>query len=123
MPLFYSKEGVSQKESRERAMNLLEKVGLADRADHTPNELSGGQKQRVAIARALICEPEIILADEPTGALDQESGKVVLELLHRLNEEDKATIVIVTHDVLVGKECQRLVKVVDGKVIYDGVPE
>ncbi len=113
LPLLYA--GVGQRERRERAADMLERVGLKDRMRHRPSELSGGQKQRVAIARALVNDPSILLADEPTGALDSVTGHEVMELFHRLNEEGH-TIVFVTHDRSLAEECGRIVPIRDGRV-------
>jgi len=103
---------------RDRAVDLLERVGLGDRLDHTPDRLSGGQKQRVAIARALINEPELVLADEPTGNLDQATGQTILDELTRLKEEENIAIVAVTHDDQLLEYADRVVRIVDG-VIQD----
>jgi len=100
----------------ERAIDLLERVGLGDRLDHTPSQLSGGQKQRVAIARALINEPEILLADEPTGNLDQDTGETILEELTRLKEEENVAIVAVTHDEQMLEYTDSTVRIVDGVI-------
>ena len=94
----------------------MEKVGLSERLYHRPNELSGGQKQRVAIARATVTNPRIILADEPTGALDSETGKSVLNLFYEINKTEKTTIVIVTHDVKIGESTPRCIRILDGKI-------
>lgn len=118
IPLLYA--GVRPKERRERAEEMLIRVGLADRMKHRPNELSGGQKQRVAIARALVNNPRLILADEPTGALDSTTGHEVMELFHGLNEEGK-TIVFVTHDRSLASECQRIISIRDGGIEDDGL--
>ncbi len=101
-------------ESKERAMMMLEKVGMASRAHHRPNELSGGQRQRVAIARALVGNPSLILADEPTGALDPRVGKDIMNLFIDLNEREGMTIVIITHDPSIAERCQRTVIMADG---------
>ena len=118
IPLLYA--GVRPKERRERAEEMLVRVGLSDRMKHRPNELSGGQKQRVAIARALVNNPRLILADEPTGALDSATGHEVMELFHGLNEEGK-TIVFVTHDRSLASECQRIISIRDGGIEDDGL--
>jgi putative ABC transport system ATP-binding protein len=101
------------------AMNKLEKVGMADLTHHTPNQLSGGQQQRVAIARALVGEPKVILADEPTGALDAKTSQEVMNLLINLNQDEGVTIVIVTHDEEVASQCKKIYRVSDGRLIQD----
>ncbi len=113
LPLFY--QGVGRKKRNALAMEQLERMGLADRAHHLPGELSGGQKQRVAIARALVTNPSIILADEPTGALDSVTSKEVMKVFRELNEEGM-TIIIVTHDPGVGAATNRIIRIVDGKI-------
>ncbi|MCR5761061.1 MAG: ABC transporter ATP-binding protein [Sphaerochaetaceae bacterium] len=112
-PLLYSGMGVGER--KDRAMHALERVGLADRMKHKPNELSGGQKQRVAIARAIVTEPDIILADEPTGALDTNTGIQIMDLFKSLHSEGN-TIVIVTHNEEIGQSCPRLIKIRDGRI-------
>ena len=107
--------GVGQKEATASALELLDFMGLTDRAGHKPNELSGGQQQRVAIARALVGKPAILLADEPTGALDVNSGKEVLKLFENLNQMGN-TIVMITHDLNVAKHAGRVVRIVDGEI-------
>lgn len=113
MPLIY--QGIKEKERLRRATVALEKVGLDKRMKHLPSELSGGQKQRVAIARAIVTEPSIILADEPTGALDSKTGEEVMALFHSLNNEGR-TIIIVTHDIRVGNECRTIIRIKDGRI-------
>jgi len=117
LPLFY--QGVSRKKRHELAMNYLEKLGLADWAGHYPNEMSGGQKQRVATARALITKPQIILADEPTGALDSVTSKEVMQLLKDLNRQEGVTMIIVTHDRNVAEQTDRIIHIKDGLIINE----
>lgn len=112
LPMTYA--GVGKKERAERAERLLKIVEMKDRMDHLPNELSGGQKQRVAIARSMANNPDIILADEPTGALDSKTGRNVMDLFHKLNKEDKRTIIIITHNMELAKEAGRIYKMTDG---------
>ncbi len=112
-PLLYA--GMKVRERKQRAMDALERVGLADRMHHRPNELSGGQKQRVAIARALVNNPTILLADEPTGALDSKTGNQIMELFEELNSEGR-TVVFVTHDRELGMRCHRQIHLRDGKL-------
>ena len=114
LPLFY--QGVSRHRRHEAAMAYLGKMGLTDWASHYPNEMSGGQKQRVAIARALITHPEIILADEPTGALDSKTSVEVMDLLTRLNREDGVTIIVVTHESGVANCADKIVHIKDGLI-------
>ena len=116
LPLIYA--GVSKQERNERAFESLKRVGLEDRTTFLPTQLSGGQKQRVAIARAMINSPSILLADEPTGALDQASGKQVMELFQKLNDEG-TTIVMITHDANVASYARRMVKIIDGELFND----
>ncbi|EEY44145.1 ABC transporter ATP-binding protein [Vibrio mimicus] len=116
LPLVYA--GVKAKERRKRATELLTRVGLADRLDHKPNQLSGGQKQRVAIARALINQPQILLADEPTGALDSKSGAEIEALFNELHREGR-TIIVVTHDNELAQRTKRIVTIRDGQVVSD----
>lgn len=117
LPLLYA--GLSEKEQTARAMESLERVGLTDKSNNYPSQLSGGQQQRVSIARALAGNPSIILADEPTGALDSKTGREVLEFLKKLHKEGN-TIVLITHDNTIASQAERVVKIHDGKVIYDG---
>ncbi len=116
LPLYY--QGQKRKERQEKAMFHLEKVGLADWSTHLPNELSGGQKQRVAIARALAAEPKLLLADEPTGALDSATSSEIMQFLQQLNDEGK-TILIVTHEEDISLMCKRIVRLKDGVIIED----
>ncbi len=115
VPLIY--QGISSKESKKIAFEYLEKVGLKGRENHLPKQLSGGQQQRVAIARALCCKPEIILADEPTGALDSKTGVEIIEMFKKLNEEGQ-TIILITHDNGIAQKAKKIVRISDGK-LYD----
>ncbi|MCQ9675904.1 ABC transporter ATP-binding protein [Corynebacterium sp. BF-R-2] len=112
MPMIYA--GLSTRERTQRAENLLTMVGMEDRMNHLPNELSGGQKQRVAVARALANEPDILLADEPTGALDSQTGRMVMDLFHELHRTHGKTILFITHNPELAEECSRTVTMVDG---------
>ncbi|MCS6910066.1 MAG: ABC transporter ATP-binding protein [Anaerolineales bacterium] len=117
MPLTYA--GVSGKERRARAEEALRKVGLSDRMHHRPNELSGGQQQRVAIARALVNDPAILLADEPTGALDSKTGTEIIRLFQTLHRDYGQTVIYVTHDPFIARHTQRIIRLADGQVISD----
>jgi len=112
--------GLRRKEARDKALAMLKAVGLEDRIDHKPTELSGGQQQRVAIARALVGEPDLLLADEPTGNLDSKSGKEILELFLQLNQMGH-TIVLITHDLNVAREAKRIIHVRDGRILEEEV--
>lgn len=116
LPLRY--QGIDRKESRRMAEEALVKVGLQDRLGHTPSELSGGQKQRAAIARATVTKPSIILADEPTGALDSKTGRRVLEIFSEINKQG-TTVIIVTHDPNIGAHAPRQISILDGKILQD----
>ena len=116
LPLIYS--GISKKERKEKACRALERVGLADRVDFKPTQLSGGQKQRVAIARAIVNNPKILLADEPTGALDSKSGQQIMELFQKLNDEG-VTIVMITHDAEIAGFARRKILIRDGQIVPD----
>src|SRR5512134_1734109 len=119
LPLTYA--GISGKERQKRAMEALERVGLGDRTQHAPNELSGGQQQRVAIARAIVNEPAILLADEPTGALDSKTGEEIMQLFQGLHNDHGQTVILVTHDPHVARHTNRVIKLSDGHVIADEV--
>lgn len=117
LPMLYA--GISSKKRTERAIELLKKVGMEERCNHQPNELSGGQKQRVAIARSLANDPSIILADEPTGALDSETSRIVMDIFHELNIKQKKTIILITHSKELAEECPRVITIKDGRIIDD----
>jgi len=117
MPMAFA--GFSQEKRKKRATELLEKVGLGDRLDHRPIELSGGEQQRVAIARALVNDPSVVLCDEPTGNIDRETGREIIETLRKLNREQKQTFVIVTHDPLVAGSVDRIAHMQDGLIIRE----
>ena len=117
LPLIYA--GVSPRERRRRATQMLERVGLEDRMDHFPNQLSGGQQQRVAIARALVGNPSLLLADEPTGALDQKTGRQVMGLFQELHDEGR-TIIMITHDMHIAGYARRVVHIIDGELTEGG---
>ena len=119
LPLSYA--GVKKKERERRAIEALTRVGLADRVKFRPDQLSGGQKQRVAIARAIVNNPKVLLADEPTGALDQKSGAAIMDLFQKLNEEG-TTIIMITHDANIASHAKKTYRIVDGK-LYSGLEE
>ncbi|MCD4753655.1 MAG: ABC transporter ATP-binding protein [Anaerolineaceae bacterium] len=114
LPLRYA--GVPAKQRKQRAIKALESVGLGDRMHHHPNELSGGEQQRVALARAVVNEPAILMADEPTGNLDSKSGREVMNLLLRMNKEQGATVIVVTHDASIAAQCERTIHLFDGLI-------
>lgn len=116
LPLYY--QGLKRKERQQKSLDYLKKVGLKDWASHLPSELSGGQKQRVAIARALASQPKVLLADEPTGALDTKTSYEVMDLIQKINEEGK-TILVVTHELDIAKMCKRIVTLKDGVIVED----
>lgn len=116
LPLIY--RGIPAGKRQEMAMTALEKVGLADKAMHKPTELSGGQQQRVSVARALCGNPSLILADEPTGALDSKSGAEIMQMMHKLHQ-DGNTIVVITHDLSIAKQAERIITIRDGKITSD----
>jgi len=116
LPLYY--QGVSRKEREEKALKYLNDVGLKEWANHLPTELSGGQKQRVAIARAMVSEPKLLLADEPTGALDSKTSKEVMDLIQKINNAGK-TILVVTHEEDIAQMCSRIVRLKDGVIVED----
>lgn len=117
LPMLYA--GVPAEERTKRAKELLSKVGMVSRANHMPNELSGGQKQRVAIARSLVNNPSIILADEPTGALDSETSAMVMDIFNDLNKNQGKTIILITHSKEIAEQCPRIVTIKDGEIIND----
>jgi len=118
LPMEY--QGVAARERTERALGLLERVGLGHRLDHYPNQLSGGERQRVAIARALSNQPKVLLADEPTGNLDSAARRNILDLFEELIDESELTLIMVTHDELIGQQAQRCIIVADGRVVDSG---
>lgn len=115
LPMLYA--GVPKAERRERAEELLALVDMSDRAKHRPNELSGGQKQRIAIARAMANDPSIILADEPTGALDSKTGRMVMDIFHELHEKQGKTIILITHNPELADETERIITLSDGNIV------
>ena len=117
LPLLYS--GMGSSERRRRALKALDRVGLSDKAGNRPSQLSGGQQQRVSIARALAGDPSVILADEPTGALDSHTGRDVINFLRELNDDGR-TIVLITHDNSIALKAKRIVRLSDGRIVYDG---
>jgi len=117
LPMLYT--GVSGRERSRRAKELLELVGMGDRMNHQPNELSGGEKQRVAIARSLVNDPSIVLADEPTGALDSKTGKMVMDIFFKIHREKKKTILFITHSLELAEMTQRIITISDGSIISD----
>ena len=117
LPMIYA--GKSRKERHERAMELLKLVGMEERYTHQPNELSGGQKQRVAIARAMANNPSLLLADEPTGALDTKTGHMVMDMFHKLHEDEGKTIVLITHSPELAQETERIITISDGSIVSD----
>lgn len=117
LPMLYY--GMDRKSRISRAKELLSLVGMKDRLGHLPNELSGGQKQRVAIARALANDPDIILADEPTGSLDSQTGRIIMDIFHNIHEKQGRTIVLITHDKDLANETQRIITLKDGEIIND----
>ncbi len=117
LPLIYA--GVPPRERRGRAERMLERVGLEDRMNHLPSQLSGGQQQRVAVARALIGNPSLLLADEPTGALDQKTGVQIMELFQELSDEHR-TIIMITHDMSIASRARRVVRIIDGEILEGG---
>lgn len=117
LPMLYA--GISSRERTRRAKELLEMVEMSDRASHAPNELSGGQKQRVSIARAMANDPAIILADEPTGALDSKTGRLVMDIFHKLHKEQGKTIVLITHNPELAAETDRVITLSDGSIVGD----
>lgn len=118
LPLIYA--NIPEKKRKERAREMLVRVGLEDKLFHRPNQMSGGQQQRVAIARAISTNPTILLADEPTGALDQKTGKQIMDLFHELNDEGR-TIIMITHDIHIAEHASRIVRILDGNISEGGV--
>lgn len=118
LPLIY--KGIASQKRREMTLEALERVGLSDRARHKPSEMSGGQQQRVAIARAIATKPSIIMADEPTGALDTKTGEHVLSILRELNEEG-TTVILITHNMSIAESSRRIIRISDGMIVEDGL--
>jgi ABC-type lipoprotein export system ATPase subunit len=116
MPLSYTHENISDRQSQQKAVEMLNRVGLADRMHHEPSQLSGGEQQRVAIARALINKPSILLADEPTGNLDSHTSEDVLQLFGQLNEEEGITVILVTHNINIARHAKRIIQIRDGEI-------
>ena len=121
LPLIY--QGVKASQRRELIQDAMERVSLWERRDHKPTEMSGGQQQRVAIARAIATQPPIIMADEPTGALDSKTGRHVLEILHDLHQDTGTTVILITHDNSIAATAERIVRISDGHIIFDGPRE
>ena len=117
LPMLYAH--IPPRQRTQRAKELLAAVGMAERADHQPNELSGGQKQRVAIARAMANDPSLLLADEPTGALDSATSRTVMDIFHRLNRQQGKTIVLITHSQHLAEECPRILTLIDGRIVSE----
>ena len=117
LPMLYAH--VPPRQRTQRAKELLAAVGMAERADHQPNELSGGQKQRVALARAMANDPSLLLADEPTGALDSATSRTVMDIFHRLNRQQGKTIVLITHSQQLAEECPRILTLIDGRIVSE----
>jgi len=116
MPLTYTKENLTEHQMRQRATELLQKVGLGDRTDHQPSQLSGGEQQRVAIARSLVNRPRVLFADEPTGNLDSRTSEEILQMFQQLNSAEGITIILVTHDPSVAQHAQRIIRIKDGLI-------
>jgi len=120
LPLRYANVGLGER--RRRAKEALDRVGLSHRHAYTPERLSGGERQRVAIARAIVTTPELLLCDEPTGNLDQKSGREIVDIFERLNKELGATLVVVTHNLEMARRARRVIELVDGRIVRDGAP-
>ena len=117
LPLLYA--GVGRRQAKKTAARVLSRVGLGGYDDKLPTELSGGQQQRVSIARAIIANPDFLIADEPTGALDTKTSQEIMDLFKQLNQTQHTTIIMVTHDPRVAEQCERIVKIIDGKIVDD----